>query len=127
MNAPDAKEHVVIYENEKKVTVVKDTKIKNGAILYFAKEDHTLGNLLRISLLRDKDVLFAGYRMPHPLQFVCEVKVQTANSDVKPLDVVIDSLEALNVEFVTLENRFKAALGMTHSREAMEDVLQVRF
>jgi DNA-directed RNA polymerase II subunit RPB11 len=127
MNAPDANEHVVLKDFEKKVTVVKDTKIVDGAIFYFAKEDHTLGNALRMSLLRDKDVRFAGYRMPHPLQFVCEVKVQTTSSNVRPIDVMITALEALDVEFATLENRFKSALGMGH-RETMEtDIMQVRY
>jgi DNA-directed RNA polymerase II subunit RPB11 len=30
-------------------------------------EDHTVGDLLRIYLLKNKDVKFAGYRVPHPL------------------------------------------------------------
>lgn len=30
------------------------------------KEDHTLGNLVTQSLLRDHRVIFAGYRIPHP-------------------------------------------------------------
>jgi len=126
MNAPDANEHVILRDNEKKVTVLKDTKIVNGAIFYFAKEDHTLGNITRMSLLRDKDVRFAGYRLPHPLQFVCEVKVQTTSSEVKPLNVMITALEALDTELATLENRFKAALGMGH-RDAFEpDIMQIR-
>ncbi|KAH9258392.1 hypothetical protein BASA81_003441 [Batrachochytrium salamandrivorans] len=66
MNAPSTNEHIQLRGNEKKVTVVNDSKIINASIFYLAKEDHTLGNALRMSLLRDKDVRFAGYRMPHP-------------------------------------------------------------
>lgn len=30
-------------------------------------EDHTVGDLLRIYLLKHKDVKFAGYKQTHPL------------------------------------------------------------
>jgi DNA-directed RNA polymerase II subunit RPB11 len=127
MNAPDAQEHVIMRDYEKKVTLIKDTKIVNGAIFFFAKEDHTLGNIVRMSLLRDKDVRFAGYRMPHPLQFVCEVKVQTTSSEVRPVDVMITTLEALETEFSTLENRFRNALNIGHRETLEPDIMQVRY
>jgi DNA-directed RNA polymerase II subunit RPB11 len=41
--------------------------MENGATYILYMEDHTLGDLLRIFLLKRKDVKFAGYRMPHPL------------------------------------------------------------
>lgn len=74
-----------------------------------AKEDHTLGNALRMSLLRDKEVKFAGYRMPHPLQFVCEMKVQT-NEGVKPINAVVGAIQALEEEFSQLENQMREHL-----------------
>ena len=125
MNAPDASEHVYLGSGEKRVFVVKDTKIVNGAIFYFKKEDHTLGNALRMSLLRHKEVNFAGYRMPHPLQFVCEVKVQTASVNVKPLEVMISSLESLEAEFNQLENQFRNALGTGHQKITDQDIMRI--
>jgi DNA-directed RNA polymerase II subunit RPB11 len=130
MNAPSNNEHVRLREGEKKVTVINDPKMVNGSIFYFAKEDHTLGNALRYCLLRDKDVRFAGYRMPHPLQFVCEMKVQTTSADVKPITVMISSLEALESEFYLLENQFRAALNASSNRhnagERVDDVMALR-
>jgi DNA-directed RNA polymerase II subunit RPB11 len=41
--------------------------MENGATYILHLEDHTIGDLLRIFLLKRKDVRFAGYRMPHPL------------------------------------------------------------
>ena len=38
-------------------------------------EDHTLGNMVRAQLLKDKTVKFAGDRRPHPLQKEIEMQV----------------------------------------------------
>lgn len=133
MNAPSTNEHIQLRGNERKVTVVNDSKIINASIFYLAKEDHTLGNALRMTLLRDKDVRFAGYRMPHPLQFVCELKVQTTSSEVKPITTVISSLEALEAEFFLLENQFRAAFGgsagrqsSSHQENKADDIMSLR-
>ena len=48
-------------------------------------EDHTVGDLLRIYLLKNKDVKFAGYRQTHPLEDCIEVKVQTVHDDTNNL------------------------------------------
>ena len=45
------------------------------------KEDHTVGNLIKQSLLTDPRVLFAGYRKPHPLEHVVNVQVRTYNME----------------------------------------------
>jgi DNA-directed RNA polymerase II subunit RPB11 len=120
MNAPDPRDLAILLDGEKKLQVVKDARLLNAATFYFTKEDHTLGNMLRMSLLRDKEVRFAGYRMPHPLQTVCEVKVQTTGV-ADALVCTISALDALESEFVTLENRFteafKAGRGETHGAD----------
>ena len=123
MNAPDILDAVFLGEEEQKVVVIKDSKIQNAGTFYFTKEDHTLGNALRMSLLRDKDVRFAGYRMPHPLQTVLEVKVQT-NGEATPIQAVISSLQALENEFAVLENRFASA--MTMGGAALTGAMEIR-
>lgn len=41
-------------------------------------EDHTLGNSLRWVMLKDKDVQFCGYTIPHPyLQREVHLRIQT--------------------------------------------------
>ena len=39
----------------------------NAAIFTINKEDHTVGNMVRMQLLKDPNVLFAGYKNPHPM------------------------------------------------------------
>lgn len=48
MNVPDRAETYYLPEDAKKIEVHKDTKIPNAATFIIQKEDHTLGNLLRM-------------------------------------------------------------------------------
>ncbi|CAK4686305.1 hypothetical protein LEN26_006854 [Aphanomyces euteiches] len=46
----------------------------------FHDEDHTLGNAVRYMLMRNPDVDFAGYTIPHPSEPKMHVRVQTQPS-----------------------------------------------
>ena len=72
-----------------------------------ALEDHTLGDLLRIYLLRHKQVRFAGYRLSHPLDDTLELRVQTDHEDTNR--VVKDTLLALQRHLLDLEGCFERA------------------
>ncbi|XP_021739778.1 DNA-directed RNA polymerases II, IV and V subunit 11-like isoform X4 [Chenopodium quinoa] len=75
MNAPDRYERFVVPEGVKKVSYERDTKIINAASFTIEREDHTIGNILRMQLHRDPNVLFAGCKLPHPLQYkILELK-----------------------------------------------------
>ena len=62
----------------RRITYAEDTKIADAGTFTLLKEDHTLGNIIRMSLLADGRVLFAGYRMPHPLEnrMIIKIKVR---------------------------------------------------
>ncbi|KAD5802831.1 hypothetical protein E3N88_14191 [Mikania micrantha] len=75
MNAPDRYERFVVPEGTKKVSYERDTKIINAASFTIEREDHTIGNIVRMQLHRDGNVLFAGYKLPHPLQYKIIVRV----------------------------------------------------
>jgi DNA-directed RNA polymerase II subunit RPB11 len=68
----------------------------NSVTYRIALEDHTVGDLLRIYLLKHKDVKFAGYRQTHPLDDTLEVKVQTVHEDTNK--VVKETLNMLQKE-----------------------------
>ena len=55
------------YSSQKEADNIGDLTIND--------EDHTLGNILRHELLRDKSVKFSGYKRPHPLENKIEIKV----------------------------------------------------
>ena len=43
--------------------------------------DHTIGNILKNYLLKNKDVVFAGYEKPHTLQNCIRLKIQVKKGD----------------------------------------------
>jgi len=61
------------------VEVIKGQKMVNSVTYLIPLEDHTVGDLLRIYLLKHKDVKFAGYKQTHPLDDKLEVRVQTVH------------------------------------------------
>ncbi len=75
LNAPPPDSHIFLNDGEQKLSYKLDTKMPDSGTFIVLKEDHTLGNMIRMQLLRDERVLFAGYRMPHPLEHVMHIKV----------------------------------------------------
>jgi len=60
-----------------RIHIYPDEKVPDAAVFHIWLEDHTLGNILRMELLRNENVLFAGYKVPHPLDHMIELRVQT--------------------------------------------------
>ncbi|KAK4356363.1 hypothetical protein RND71_025334 [Anisodus tanguticus] len=91
MNAPDRYERFVVPEGVKKVSYERDTKIMNAATFTVEREDHTIGNIVRMQLHRDENVLFAGYKLPHPLQY--KILLRAYNQAINDLDKELDHLK----------------------------------
>lgn len=106
-NAPDRFEKFTLPEGVLKISHEKDTKVADAAKFILEREDHTIGNLMRMQLHRDGSVLFAGYQIPHPLQHQLIVKVQTTHKS-SPIRAVEDCLNALHDEFGDIRLQFEA-------------------
>ncbi|VVC92674.1 unnamed protein product [Leptidea sinapis] len=116
MNAPPTFESFLLYDGEKKVQKEEDTKVTNAAIFTVNKEDHTLGNMIRHNyisyssqLLKDPKVLFAGYKVPHPLEHKFVLRIQTT-SDYTPQEAFMNAITDLTSELSLFEERFKEAI-----------------
>lgn len=109
MNAPNAFETFLLYEGESKVIMEKDTKVRNAAIFHVSREDHTIGNMVRMQLLKDPKVLFAGYKVAHPLEHKFSLRIQT-QADYSPIDALIGAINDLQSEISLLDERFKEAM-----------------
>ena len=48
MNAPTLYDRFIIPEGQRKVTFVPDTKVASAGTFTVQREDHTLGNLIRM-------------------------------------------------------------------------------
>jgi DNA-directed RNA polymerase II subunit RPB11 len=84
----------------------QDPKLLNAATFIIAKEDHTLGNLLAAQLLHDPKVLFAGYKVPHPLENNIELKVQTT-VDYSPQEALSTAIQDCIEATTTIGETFK--------------------
>ena len=109
MNKPDDFDNWRLPDDDsvKKVSVIKDTKVPSAAMFVIEREDHTLGNMVRYQLLEDDNVLFGGYRVPHPLEPAIQVKVQTRQEGPSPAQAMHSALDSLLSELNTFEERFK--------------------
>ena len=65
---------------------------------------------MRLQLLRDRSVKFAGYRKPHPLENRIEIKCQTTG-EKKPSEAIQDACGDLISHLDTIENKFKDAMA----------------
>ncbi|CAK5273831.1 unnamed protein product, partial [Mycena citricolor] len=124
MNAINRYELYVLEDGEKLLDVAEDTKIPNAATFTILKEDHTLANMLRAQLLSEPSVLFAGYKVAHPLtpQFI--IKIQT-DGTVTPQTVMENACTKLIATISSLEAKFKREFslkeGESHAGVTIED------
>uniref|UniRef100_A0A7S4C1P2 DNA-directed RNA polymerase RBP11-like dimerisation domain-containing protein n=1 Tax=Chrysotila carterae TaxID=13221 RepID=A0A7S4C1P2_CHRCT len=112
MNKPDDFECWRLPDDDsvQKVTCKKDFKVPNAMMIVIEREDHTLGNLLRMQLLEDDQVLFSGYRVPHPLEPAIQVKIQTRSQNPGPVQAVQNALDKLEDELKIMKDSFAQAL-----------------
>ncbi len=85
------------------------TPDESNATFFFPEEDDTLGNLVRHKLLLDPEVLFAAYKVPHPLDRTVEVRVQTMGTPVK--DTIDAAIDGLVQDLDAFDKAFKEALA----------------
>jgi len=104
-------------EDEGQIISVKtESKMANAQSLVLYKEDHTIGNIVRMQLLRDNRVRYAGYKMPHPTIHDCHIKIQTMEASSSSLKVFDEALEDLGEEVSRLKNQFSSAY-QTYSQQ----------
>ncbi|EXJ96309.1 hypothetical protein A1O1_01435 [Capronia coronata CBS 617.96] len=98
-------EAFLLGPGEKRIELKIDTRTPNTEIFVFNKEDHTLGGLLVDKLLKNSHVLFAAYRVPHPLFARFELRVQT-DGEISPKEALVASSSEIIRDFETLKTNF---------------------
>lgn len=88
------------------VELIEDTKIPNAATVKVVKQDHTLGNMLRAQLLTIPQILFAGYKVPHPLHPYFIIKIQT-DGTITPQAALEMACNRLIATLQSLTTKFK--------------------
>ncbi|KAJ5563637.1 hypothetical protein N7535_008801 [Penicillium sp. DV-2018c] len=102
---PNVYEAILLAPGENKIDVAVDTRLPSAAFFTFHKEDHTLGNMLRTRLLKTQHVVFAAYRVPHPLTPEFQLRVQT-DGEITPRQAVINASQALIKDLGILSREF---------------------
>ncbi|KAK2962470.1 putative DNA-directed RNA polymerase II subunit RPB11 [Blattamonas nauphoetae] len=105
MNVPGPEELLYLPEGMDKVTCEEDKRVPHCSIFTFHLEDHTLGNLLRMQLLRYPKVKFAAYQIPHPLVNDCILRIQT-DGTVTPKVALLQAFDDLRSITENLEKAF---------------------
>ncbi|CCG22810.1 Rpb11 RNA polymerase II subunit [Candida orthopsilosis Co 90-125] len=120
MNAPDRFELFILPDGVEKIKITPDSKVPNAAIVKIEREDHTLANLLRAQLLKDDRVIFAAYKVEHPLFANFVLRIQTEDN-YSPKEALKNACNALIAELRDISNKFQkewALKGlMTHNED----------
>ena len=82
-------------------------------------EDHTLANALRYLIMKNPNVLFCGYTIPHPSEIKVNFKIQT-NNNVTALEVLEKGLNDLNQVCAHVMDTFKQAVVEYENANQME-------
>jgi len=87
-----------------------------AASFEFKKEDHTLGNALRYIIMKNPDVEFCGYSIPHPSEALMNIRIQTYGGTTarevleKGLDDLMDLCDIVAAKFVAARNDFSTQM-----------------
>ncbi|VEU20553.1 DEKNAAC101456 [Brettanomyces naardenensis] len=106
MNAPDRFELFILPDGVSKIQITPDSRVPNCIIVKFEREDHTLGNLLRQELVNDPKVLFAAYKVQHPLFANFVMRIQTEEG-YKPRTALKNACTRLISKLGVLSEKFK--------------------
>lgn len=87
-----------------------DVRQEQSGIFTIWLEDHTVGHALRRVLHRNPNVIFAGYRIPHPLEHKMVIRVQTRNKET-PIMAMKTALRLLNEQSTKMSTVFDKALN----------------
>lgn len=99
--------------------------ISEGSIDEYTKtftlneEDHTLANALRYLIMKNPDVIFCGYTIPHPSEHKVNLRIQT-NRNMTALDALEKGLKDLKQVCLHIKQTFQKAADDHESSVPME-------
>lgn len=99
-----------------RIQIVPDEKMSNAATYRVNREDHTIGHLMRMELLKHHKVRFAGYKHPHPLENDILIKIQTAPG-YQPNAALSESAKKLEDMFALLQSDFRDQVRRLQAEE----------
>ncbi|KAL4999053.1 DNA-directed RNA polymerase I and III 14 KDA polypeptide [Aspergillus recurvatus] len=107
-------EHIDETVLEQKRIVVLPGATDTAASFQFEGEGHTLGNALRYAIMKNPEVEFCGYTIPHPSESKMNIRIQTYDSTTavealeKGLDTLMDLCDVVTDKFTAARDEFSA-------------------
>ncbi|KAB8070820.1 DNA-directed RNA polymerase [Aspergillus leporis] len=104
-----------VLEMEEKRIIVLPGATETAASFQFDGEGHTLGNALRYAIMKNPQVEFCGYTIPHPSETKMNLRIQTYDTTTavealeKGLDTVMDLCDVVSEKFTTTRDAFNAS------------------
>ncbi|KAF3163222.1 RNA polymerase subunit AC19 [Orbilia oligospora] len=106
------------HENNAKIIMLGTaTDDDSCASFQFENEDHTLGNALRWIIMKNPQVEFCGYSIPHPSETKMNMRIQTygeitaKDALIKGLADLRDLCDVVTDKFIAEKERFMAEKG----------------
>jgi DNA-directed RNA polymerase I and III subunit RPAC2 len=99
---------------EQKRIIVLPGATDTAASFQFEGEGHTLGNALRFAIMKNPEVEFCGYTIPHPSESKMNIRIQTYDSTTavealeKGLDTLMDLCDVVTDKFTAARDEFNA-------------------
>ena len=95
----------------------------SSATYAFVGEDHTLGNLVRNQIVKNKHVQFCAYSVPHPSEAICNVRIQLAedNDAIDTNKVLKASLKRVSRVCDALTEKFQQRLKEFKASQPMQE------
>ncbi|OAL74143.1 DNA-directed RNA polymerase I and III [Trichophyton violaceum] len=103
-----------IANDQQRITILPGA-VETAASFQFEGEDHTLGNALRYVIMKNPDVEFCGYTMPHPSEAKMNLRIQTYDSTnvftvlEKGLSDLMDLCDVVTEKFTLSRDAFEAS------------------
>ncbi|KAB8200320.1 RNA polymerase Rpb3/Rpb11 dimerization domain protein [Aspergillus parasiticus SU-1] len=115
--APQEQEQQVEQEDvlEEKRIIVLPGATETAASFQFEGEGHTLGNALRYAIMKNPQVEFCGYTIPHPSETKMNLRIQTYDTTnavealEKGLDSLMDLCDVVTDKFTASRDAFNAS------------------
>ncbi|KAK2861343.1 RNA polymerase subunit AC19 [Arthroderma sp. PD_2] len=110
----DDEEAEFIANDHQRITILPGA-VETAASFQFEGEDHTLGNALRYVIMKNPEVEFCGYTMPHPSEPKMNLRIQTYDSTnvftvlEKGLNDLMDLCDVVTEKFTISRDNFEAS------------------
>ncbi|KAI5950938.1 RPC19 [Candida jiufengensis] len=107
-------EEETIYDTNKIKLLPGSSEDGTSASFQILEEDHTLGNALRYMIMKNPEVEFCGYSIPHPSENKLNIRIQTYGN-ITAIEALHQGLDNLSDLCGVVEDKLTDAFSKVSS------------